>query len=410
MSGPDRVTLRGALPWAAGAIVYAGAMAQRMSMGILTPDAQQRFGIGAAEVALLPVAQLLLYLAMQVPGGALVDRLGPRVVLTGSSLVLALGQLVLAVAPSLPYAVLARLLVGLGDASCFVGLLALGRTSFPSRVYPVVAALSATVAAAGQILVTYPLAILVRETGWTPSVLMLSAGSLGCAVVGWLVIPRRPAAHPDTPTYPSPRSLLALVAVPAARRGLVVHYVLMVPFLSLSAMWGYPYLLRGLGWDMEPAALLMLWVALVPAVTGPVTGWVAARWPGSVVPIVVGSAVLLIGVWAAVAGWPGRPPDLLVVVCYLVTGVSVGSAMLAFEIARRGTPPALGGAISGFANIGGFVGAVVAMLAVGRLVDLGGGGAAAYQDAVATYPVLGAFGLVALVALLRGANRSAARG
>jgi len=401
----EQVSLRAAVPWVAGAIVYAGAMAQRMSIGILTPDAQSRLGVGNAELALLPVGQLLLYLAMQVPAGVLLDRHGPRVVLAVSSLVMGVGQVVFGVANSLGPAVLGRLLVGLGDATCFVGLLMLARTCFPARLYPAIAASTAAVAAAGQLLVTYPLAVLMREHGWTTSLFTLAGGAFAGAAAAWVGISGPGAGGGGHAAYPSIGAVLRLGTVPAAREGLLTHLTLMAPFLALAAMWGYPYLLRGVGLAPEPAALLLLAVAILPALTGPLVGIATSRRPDLLRPLVRASALVLLSVWTVTTLWPGPPPIAPVALTYLVTGACVGPALLAFEIARRGTPPELGGAISGFANIGGFAGSVTAMLAVGTVVDRLGGDAAAYQNAMRVLPVLVAAGLLALLAHHRRIGR-----
>ena len=61
--------------------------------------------------------QVTVYIAAQTPAGVLVDRFGPRAMLVVTGVFLTTGQLVLASATALPQAVLARILVGLGDAA-----------------------------------------------------------------------------------------------------------------------------------------------------------------------------------------------------------------------------------------------------------------------------------------------------
>ncbi|MDD9204865.1 MFS transporter, partial [Georgenia sp. 10Sc9-8] len=76
-------------------------------------------------LALFSVVQLAVYAAAQVPVGLLLDRVGSRRMIAGGAVVLAVGQLMLALVDTLPMALVARVLVGLGDATAFVSVLRL---------------------------------------------------------------------------------------------------------------------------------------------------------------------------------------------------------------------------------------------------------------------------------------------
>ena len=54
------------------------AVLQRSSLGVATTDALARFGITAATLAAFSVVQLLVYAALQVPVGVLIDRYGSK--------------------------------------------------------------------------------------------------------------------------------------------------------------------------------------------------------------------------------------------------------------------------------------------------------------------------------------------
>lgn len=77
------------------------------------------------------VVQLGVYAAMQIPAGVLLDRFGStRMVICGAVL-MGLGQLLFAVATGMGVALLARILLGLGDAVTFVSVLRLVVLWFP---------------------------------------------------------------------------------------------------------------------------------------------------------------------------------------------------------------------------------------------------------------------------------------
>ena len=75
---------------------YAVAVFQRTSLAVAAEDATERFGVTAAVLSLFAVVQLLTYAAMQIPVGVLVDRFGSRVMIGSGALVMAAGQVALA--------------------------------------------------------------------------------------------------------------------------------------------------------------------------------------------------------------------------------------------------------------------------------------------------------------------------
>jgi MFS family permease len=121
----ERSSARAWLVWGIAVGAYVVAVLQRTSLGVSGLDAAARFEISAGLLGTFAVVQLLVYAAMQVPVGAMVDRIGPRAMVIGGSLLMAVGQASLAFAHSFPAAILARVLVGAGDAMTFISVLRL---------------------------------------------------------------------------------------------------------------------------------------------------------------------------------------------------------------------------------------------------------------------------------------------
>ena len=91
---------RAMLVWLTGLVAYTVGVLHRTSLGVSGLDAAERFGVSASVLASFAVLQLLVYAALQIPVGVLVDRLGPRRLVVAGALLMAAGQLVLAIADS----------------------------------------------------------------------------------------------------------------------------------------------------------------------------------------------------------------------------------------------------------------------------------------------------------------------
>src|SRR5882672_2948014 len=160
-------------------VVYIAAVFHRTSLGVASLDAAQRFHVGPAALGTFTVLQVGLYALMQVPTGLLVDHFGPRRILTVAAVLMGLGQLLFAVAASFPLGLLARAVLGIGDAMTFVSVLRLVAGHFPARRYAALASLTGALGAVGNLIATVPLALLLDSAGWVATFAVAGAVTAG---------------------------------------------------------------------------------------------------------------------------------------------------------------------------------------------------------------------------------------
>jgi len=90
------------------------------NVGAVAGPLSDAYDVPLAVVGLLTTALFVTHFASQVPGGRLVDRIGARRAGLGAVAVIAGGNLLALAAASLPLALAARLVVGLGTGTGFV--------------------------------------------------------------------------------------------------------------------------------------------------------------------------------------------------------------------------------------------------------------------------------------------------
>jgi nitrate/nitrite transporter NarK len=384
--------------WGLAASFYLVALFHRMSLGVASLDAQERFGLSAGTVATLSALQLGLYLAWTIPAGLAADRIGPRRALTLGLVLMAAGETAFGLATSAPLALGGRALVGVGDAFMFLSVLRIAQNWFPARRYPLLASLTGLAGAIGQIGTTMPLGAALDGLGWTATFAGTGALTALLALLCMRTIRDRPggAAGEEPERVPLGATLRAASARPATRQAFWSHFALMGPFVAITALWGYPYLVRAQ--DVAPATARAWLMGCVIAfgLAAPLVGALAAR--GHRDRLIRGSAVALAAGWSATLLWPGgHPPAAVILTALVLTGLAGACAMLAFDVARAGNPAAHAGAAGGLANTGGFTAAVATQLAAGAVL-----GVADVAIGVALLPMLGLM-LVATARLVRGA-------
>ncbi|MFD0488676.1 MFS transporter [Saccharopolyspora erythraea] len=371
------------LVWGVAAVCYFAALFHRASLGVVAQEALDRFHTGPAVLALFSAMQLGVYLALQVPSGLLADRLGPRRVITGGVLALAVGSAVFAVSGSVLGGIAGRVLIGFGDAFMFTNVLRLAAQWFPADRFGRVAALTGLAGGLGQVFSTLPLGTSLHALGWTGTFLGAAALTLALAVAGWLVIRDRPAGYAPEATGQAEgigHTLKVVVAQRGTRHSFWVHFVLMAQFVAVTTLWGSPWLTDAQGHgEAEVGTLLMLCVF----------GFIAGTWfAGQYIAgrhlrrerFTLGLSVAVVAVWALLVLWPGTLPMPVLVAALVVIGIGGGGAMLAFDGARAANATHRSGAASGVVNMGGFTAAVLIQLLVGVVLQ-----AVAWLPAAAAY-------------------------
>ncbi len=359
--------------WLVGLLVYMLAVFHRSSLAVAGLAAGERFDISAAQLASFTMLQLLVYAAMQIPVGLLVDRFGSRSVMLVGTLMMATAQAGFALAESYPLALVARVFVGIGDALTFICVLRLVSRWFGPRRVPFVTQLTGTVGQLGAVGAAVPMIWALSRFGWTPS--YLGAAALGFVLAAALVVVVDDA--PDLRHARGPRmsltsvrhSLAASWSHPGTRLGFWMHFTSQFSATSLSLLWGYPFLVRGEGRSTETAGLLLTLMIVAVMVSGPVLGWLIGRHPwhrSTIVLVVVWS---IVGVWTAVLTWPGPAPLWLLVVLVLVTGVGGPASMIGFDLGRTSNPAERLASASGIINQAGFSASLVLVITVGLVLD-----------------------------------------
>ncbi|QHC66733.1 MFS transporter [Rathayibacter sp. VKM Ac-2759] len=403
----------------AGAFAYLVAVLDRTTLGVAGVDAAARFGVAAAVLSSLAVVQLIVYAAMQIPVGILIDRFGPKTLIVSGTALMMAGQIVLAIAPSIGVAIGGRILVGAGDAAIFTSVIRLTVTWFSGPLVPQLSQWIGNIGQIGQILSALPFAALLHSAGWTPA--FLSAAGLGAvAILGVILfvsdVP--PRTEPIVLVPPTLRATVAQLAVslrrPGTQLGFWSHFVTQSSGTVFTLLWGYPFLVYAIGLPPGTAAPTLTIVVVAGIVVGPVLGVLTARHPMRRSNLVIAIVSTMAVAWTVVLLWPGVPPYWLIVLLLIVIGAGGPGSMIGFDFARTFNPKRSLGAANGVVNVGGFLASFTMMFLMGLVLDALAGPGADSADLYSMehfrlawcvqYVVVGA-GVVGLVSARRRTRR-----
>lgn len=359
--------------WACGMLAYVMAVAGRTSMGVAGLAALDRFHIGPSTLAVFTGLQLLVYGLAQVPVGLVLDRIGSRRMLATGALLLALGQAWLALTGSLPGALAARVLVGLGDATAFISVLRLLPKWFSPRQLPLLTQLTAVLGFFGQAVSALPFFSIMRHWGWPTAFLSLAGMGAIVALLVYLGVrdaPQGGAASTSIEKTSLRRSLSLVVRDPGCWAGMFCHYLGFTPYAVYAMLWGVPLLTSGMGVSSEKAGATLLIAAAGQITMGTLYGTFATRFPHRGVQIVYFAGVCSVSAWAMLLLPEQGVPYWLACVCAALLGMAAPSTNAGFEFIRGRIEGSIAGTASGFVNMGGFLACMVALQIIGSILEI----------------------------------------
>jgi MFS family permease len=375
--------------WSVGVAAYVLAITNRSSLSAVGVDAAARFDADAATLSLFAVVQLAVYGGMQIPIGVLLDRYGARPIMTIGMLLMAAGQLTMAISPSVGVAILARMLLGAGDAAIFPGVLRLIATWFPAQRGPIMVQFTGIVGQAGQLVALIPLAALLHATSWTITFGSIAGLGVLFAILVFLLIRNHPPdRHEDvsvdtdtgairvvTSSVDTGVGIRAAWAHPGTRLAFWSHFTTPFAGTAFVLLWGMPFLTAGEGRSTAEAASIMSLYVVVGMALGPIMGELSRRNPtlrsrALVLPTVAVQAVA----WLVVIAYPGPAPLWLLLALAVALATGGPASMIAFDHARTHNPSHRLSTATGVTNAGGFLAALLAILLIGLALDLQGAG------------------------------------
>lgn len=141
----------------------------RVSVGVLSPRLINEFHVDATSVGLLSAYFYYAYVAMQIPVGILVDRLGARNLLSTATVGFGLACIMFSHMDSLGIGYASRFIMGLFGAFAFVGTLKLITEYFPPQKFALLSGLTQGGGMVGAIIGAAPMAYLFGRLGWRSS-------------------------------------------------------------------------------------------------------------------------------------------------------------------------------------------------------------------------------------------------
>lgn len=122
--------------WIIASVFYAYQYILRVMPNIMLEDIMRQFNISAATFGQFSGIYYIGYSLMHLPIGIMLDRFGPRKVMTVCILLSVVGILPLIFADHWMYPIAGRLLLGMGSSAAILGVFKIVRMTFSEKSFP----------------------------------------------------------------------------------------------------------------------------------------------------------------------------------------------------------------------------------------------------------------------------------
>ena len=338
--------------WALGALLFFYAFFHRVAPAVMVNELMRDFAVGGAILGTLSAFYFYPYAALQIPLGLMLDKWGPRRVLTVAAAFCGLGSLVFATADNLVIAYVGRAMIGAGSAFGWIGTLTLISIWFPRHQFSLLAGLTAMIGMSGAVGGQAPLATIIHAFGWreTLSVAALYGGIL--AIAFWLIVRDPAGSSPKTSRqttggtiWNNLREVLSEVQIWYV--GFILAMV-SLPLLTFASLWGVPYMMSAYGMTRTEAASSTSLLLIGWAIGAPLFGWLSDRIRSRKIPLLfstMGSTAAIL----ALVYVPGLPVNAVLFLIFF-NGFAGGAAVIAYATGREHIRPAVSGATMGTMN------------------------------------------------------------
>lgn len=360
---------RNILPWAIcglAAAFYCYEYLLRITPGLMIPELQLAFSVNGAYLDATLIGHLsafyyYAYTPMQLPVGLLMDRYGPRWILTFAVICCAAGTWVFGSTTSFWMAAFGRFWIGFGSAFAFVGVLKLASTWLPPNRFAMVSGLATTLGMIGAMMGGVILTDLIQTIGWRDTILYSSYVGFILVPIIWLVVRDAPSEAqaaalenlpPKSENISSYRQLWNEIRFsmrnPQIWLNGVIGGLLMMPTVVFPELWGKLYLQTVHQFAPSEASRAVMLIFLGWAVGGPIAGlssdWMRRRRT----PLIIGSLLTTI-LLILFLYYPGLSSFQIKIALFLI-GVSSSVEVICFAIGRENCPSSLAGTVVAVTN------------------------------------------------------------
>jgi MFS family permease len=343
---------RGLIICIIAALFYCYEFILRILPGILHSELSAKMGnIPAAMFGQIAALYYFAYSPMQLPVGMLMDRFGPRRLLSLACFCCTLGSYLFGYSDHLMMVGIGRFLVGFGSAFAFVGVLTLSTMWLPKNLFSLFAGIMTTMSMLGNVYAEIKITSMTSVYGLN-SVLMAAVALGGVLTLIILVFVRDNKEYLSQHHVSLSSFFKEVMTVIVSYKVWIVGMVGALLYTSLSVfgeLWGQSYLEQAHHLSKMQSAQTISMLFIGWAVGAPLSGYLSDKFAQRIIPLMIGAIGGLLSI-ASILYLPNLSYTSLKVLI-LAFGLFTSTEILVFAMAKEISGSFISGTVFAVTNM-----------------------------------------------------------
>ncbi|MGD9176165.1 MAG: MFS transporter [Desulfobacterales bacterium] len=257
----------------------------RTSNAVIAPELIRDLSLNTEELGLLSASFFYGFALTQIPISVLLDKVGPRWLMTVLSLIGVVGAILFSIADSLGFGLIGRVLLGIGMACNLMGTFKLLTEWFEPLVFATLSGLVVSIGTFGNMVAATPLVMLVEQFGWRLSFQLIAGINLVLTLSLFVVVRDRPdysTIHVANraPAINMKQAFSNLGLLFKNKDYWIISLATLVrygTFAAFQALWAGPFLIEVMGYSAIRTGNLILLMNVGLIIGGPLWGALSDR-------------------------------------------------------------------------------------------------------------------------------------
>lgn len=356
----------------------------RVFPSVIADELVSYFHINALSLGALSAFYLYAYAPMQLPAGALMDRYGARKLLTIASFVCGLATLLFSQTHSIWIADFSRIIMGVGSAFGFIGMIYITSHWFPAKNLALLVAIGNSLGMLGAVGGLSLLGYVVQVINWKPTLNILGIAGIILAIIIFLVVkndPKETKEKTEKTRVPLKEKSITLLKNTQNWINSFNEIMYYAPVAAFAGFWATPFFQDAHGLTLAQGAFCASMTFIGVIIGGPIIGHFSDKVKSRKI-FLLSTPPLAVILFIPLIYFP--PLSFTVIASLmLLIGVSISSNLLNYSLAIELNPEKSKGLSLAFLNCMCFIGGGATQTIVGYLINSHGN----VQSGTTTYPI-----------------------
>ncbi len=349
----------------------------RVSNAVIAPLLIQDLSLDTKAIGLISASFFYAFAITQIPISLLLDKLGPRSMMSALSLIGVIGALIFSLADSLTVGVTGRALLGVGMACNLMGSYKLLTSWFSPRIFASLAGIFVAFGTIGNMVATTPLVILVEQMGWRSGFQLIALVNLLLTLLFYIIVRDRPLQSTTDSNLPATgmdigQAISNLRVLFKQKDYWIISFATFARygiFAAFQALWAGPYLMEVIGLSALTAGNLILLLNVGMILGSPFWGTLSDRLFKTHKWVIIGGSISIALTIIILAKIPVDTPLTALGLLFFCFGFFNATGILMYPHIKELMPAKMSGAAMTGINFFTMIGPAVFLQGLGTLMQ-----------------------------------------